>query len=170
MIRLTIVFLTGVMSLTALFLSAYSLLEPLKYEWQPTTTSTTKVQINKAHLYVNYFSVASDDLLEKLSAFLENDSTILVTRNSIFGSNDAFFNFIEFQTNFRTYPYKHKWGIVPLWFLFFIIGLYPTYWMITGPLRRLERRRRGLCVSCGYDLKCNESGVCPECGKEIIKT
>ena len=27
-----------------------------------------------------------------------------------------------------------------------------------------ERRRRGLCVACGYDLRGNVSGACPECG------
>jgi hypothetical protein len=29
---------------------------------------------------------------------------------------------------------------------------------------RRERRARGLCVRCGYDLTGNVSGVCPECG------
>ena len=27
-----------------------------------------------------------------------------------------------------------------------------------------ERRKRGQCASCGYDLAGNVSGVCPECG------
>lgn len=30
--------------------------------------------------------------------------------------------------------------------------------------RRIERRRLGLCMECGYDLTGNVSGVCPECG------
>jgi hypothetical protein len=30
-----------------------------------------------------------------------------------------------------------------------------------------ERRRRGLCPSCGYDLTGNASGVCPECGRAL---
>jgi hypothetical protein len=29
---------------------------------------------------------------------------------------------------------------------------------------RLERRRTGLCIRCGYNLHGNISGVCPECG------
>ena len=29
---------------------------------------------------------------------------------------------------------------------------------------RTRRRWRGLCSNCGYDLRGNESGVCPECG------
>jgi hypothetical protein len=28
----------------------------------------------------------------------------------------------------------------------------------------VERRKRGLCVGCGYDLTGNVSGVCPGCG------
>ncbi len=34
-------------------------------------------------------------------------------------------------------------------------------------VRQLERARTGLCLSCGYDLTGNESGVCPECGTEV---
>ncbi len=39
--------------------------------------------------------------------------------------------------------------------------------LIPGPfvLRRFFRRRRGLCVKCGYPV--GESGVCTECGWEL---
>ena len=30
-----------------------------------------------------------------------------------------------------------------------------------------RRRKRGQCLSCGYSLTGNESGVCPECGRKI---
>ncbi len=38
--------------------------------------------------------------------------------------------------------------------------------IIPGPfaLRRLIRWRRGLCPSCGYDLRHGEHEACPECG------
>ncbi len=38
--------------------------------------------------------------------------------------------------------------------------------LIPGPfaLRRLIRRRRGLCAACGYDLRHAEHEACPECG------
>jgi hypothetical protein len=29
----------------------------------------------------------------------------------------------------------------------------------------MVRRDRNQCLSCGYDLTANASGVCPECGK-----
>ncbi len=35
-----------------------------------------------------------------------------------------------------------------------------------APLRRYRRGRRGLCLKCGYDLRGNVSGVCPECGQQ----
>ena len=37
-------------------------------------------------------------------------------------------------------------------------------------LRRAKgnrRRKKGLCLKCGYNLKGNVSGVCPECGEQI---
>lgn len=60
----------------------------------------------------------------------------------------------------------------------------PTLW-VTGPLafgafawaalhqvgriRRLRKKqRRGRCPSCDYDLTGNVSGVCPECGRQVI--
>lgn len=34
-------------------------------------------------------------------------------------------------------------------------------------IRRCWRRRRGRCAQCGYDLRGNTSGVCPECGADM---
>ncbi len=38
--------------------------------------------------------------------------------------------------------------------------------VIPGPfaLRRIIRRKRGLCVSCGYDIRHADHDACPECG------
>jgi hypothetical protein len=53
------------------------------------------------------------------------------------------------------------------------------YWLVvamTGPLpacrtvahhRRARRARLSLCPACGYDLRGNESGTCPECGTAV---
>ena len=54
---------------------------------------------------------------------------------------------------------------VPLWMPFVIFSAYPTIAFIRGPLRRYRRRKRGLCVTCGYDLR-GSPGRCPECGKK----
>jgi hypothetical protein len=48
--------------------------------------------------------------------------------------------------------------------LFVATAVLPAAWL----LRSRSRRRRlaaGRCVSCGYNLTGNVSGVCPECGK-----
>ncbi len=44
-------------------------------------------------------------------------------------------------------------------------------WSLTlGPFtaRRVIRRKRGLCIKCGYDLRGTEHEVCPECGWKCV--
>jgi hypothetical protein len=48
-----------------------------------------------------------------------------------------------------------------------LLASYPIVSFIRGPLRRWRRRRKGLCVRCGYNLTGNTSGVCPECGVAV---
>jgi hypothetical protein len=61
-----------------------------------------------------------------------------------------------------------EWGCIavqaPLWLLFALWSSYPIVAFVRGPVRRWRRRRRGLCVKCGYNLTGNVSGICPECG------
>ncbi len=40
------------------------------------------------------------------------------------------------------------------------------YWGLSPWVRKWYRRRHGLCLRCGYDLRGNESGRCSECGTE----
>ncbi|MCB9856059.1 MAG: hypothetical protein H6818_10275 [Phycisphaerales bacterium] len=54
-------------------------------------------------------------------------------------------------------------SIIPLWTILLIA--IPPWFVLYRRARELRRRRReGCCMSCGYDLSSNESGVCPECG------
>ncbi len=46
-------------------------------------------------------------------------------------------------------------------------GLLAVVVYLRVPARQRRRRRLGLCETCSYDLKGNESGVCPECGQRI---
>ena len=55
---------------------------------------------------------------------------------------------------------------VPLWFPFVIFAFYPILAFIRGPLRRYRRRKRALCVRCGYNLTGLTEPRCPECGTE----
>ena len=55
---------------------------------------------------------------------------------------------------------------LPLWMPFIVFATYPAIAFIRGPLRRHRRRKRGLCLTCGYDLR-GSPDRCPECGARI---
>ncbi len=48
-----------------------------------------------------------------------------------------------------------------------LVGAMGIWALVVFPaaVRRARRRRRGLCVACGYDLAGAASAVCPECGQ-----
>ena len=50
-----------------------------------------------------------------------------------------------------------------------LVAAYPMLAFVRGPVRRWQRARKGLCLTCAYNLTGNVSGVCPECGTEINK-
>ena len=67
-------------------------------------------------------------------------------------------------------PYKgNVWAVitVPMWAPFLLFATYPTIAFMRGPLRRYRRRKRGLCLRCGYDLRGTTGGVCSECGEGV---
>ena len=41
-----------------------------------------------------------------------------------------------------------------------------TYWLSPVHVEH-RRRKKGLCINCGYNLTGNLSGICPECGERI---
>ena len=60
--------------------------------------------------------------------------------------------------------FRH-WNVrFPIWAVFILFAAHPTVAFIRGPLRRRRRRRKGWCMTCGYDLTGNTTGICPECG------
>ena len=57
---------------------------------------------------------------------------------------------------------------MPLWFPLVLFSIYPTIAFVRAPYRRRHlRRKKGLCIHCGYNLTGNVSGVCPECGEKV---
>jgi len=80
---------------------------------------------------------------------------------------------LEFPRGSRKPIVKTVTGLLPLrpiWrgFLlntaFYALALILPTGMLWS-LRRLVRRRRGLCLVCGYDLRYGEHDACPECGR-----
>ncbi len=55
--------------------------------------------------------------------------------------------------------------VVPYWILAFALAILPFIFFRSRMLRR-RRRRMGLCIGCGYDIRAS-AGRCPECGMEI---
>ena len=58
---------------------------------------------------------------------------------------------------------------IPIWFTTLIFG---TMFWLCHPLhyhRRRKRKKLGLCVKCGYDLRASKDR-CPECGGEFETT
>ncbi len=53
----------------------------------------------------------------------------------------------------------------PFWALFPVLIVPPAIGFLRGPLRRRRRRKRGLCLQCGYNLTGLSELRCPECGR-----
>jgi hypothetical protein len=61
--------------------------------------------------------------------------------------------------------YRDQRLYLPHWFLVLLLGLAPVAWLVRHwESREIARRRRGgLCLHCGYDLRATPDR-CPECG------
>jgi hypothetical protein len=64
--------------------------------------------------------------------------------------------------------YSERVFVLPYWFLCLLLALYPIWWTkwMAEQLKR-KRLEAGECLTCGYNLTGNVSGICPECGKPI---
>jgi len=52
----------------------------------------------------------------------------------------------------------------PCWLVIAALSAYPVNVFFSGPVKRWFRRRRGLCVKCGYRLEGLPDPRCSECG------
>ena len=70
-----------------------------------------------------------------------------------------------FRLQFESSPNREILIQIHLALPLILFAAYPTIALVYGPLRRHRRRRKGLCVQCGYNLRGNMTGTCPECGQ-----
>jgi hypothetical protein len=59
--------------------------------------------------------------------------------------------------------FSYEVYVMPYWVVSLPSSVFPLLW-IGRFLRRRSRRKRGLCLHCGYDLRASP-GRCPECGE-----
>lgn len=72
--------------------------------------------------------------------------------------------FIVFHES--TDPLDNRWTFaVPIWSILLILLIWPAA-RARAALRASDRRRAGLCLRCGYDLRAT-ADRCPECGQAI---
>jgi hypothetical protein len=67
-------------------------------------------------------------------------------------------------------PHREVQVALPLWALAVVLGLIPVVSLLRWRVRsRVQQWRtiRGRCLSCGYNLTGNTTGICPECGTTI---
>ena len=55
----------------------------------------------------------------------------------------------------------------PLGMILLLLGLWPATMFFRGPVRRADRRAKGLCINCGYNLRGLVQPRCPECGSDF---
>jgi hypothetical protein len=62
----------------------------------------------------------------------------------------------------------HRFGLVRIGYWVPIgIAMIPIVFSLRSVAAQVRRRRLGLCLQCGYDLRESPGGPCPECGNEI---
>ncbi len=119
-------------------------------------TSFFTIDASKGRLALGYFTKVEPSIFVPRKAF--GLPGLLVKKQTVFPASTVAFR--------REQMLLHALQ-VPLWLLLPLFAAYPVAAFIRGPLRRRRRRKRGLCVRCGYSLTGNVTGVCPECGWAI---
>lgn len=59
-------------------------------------------------------------------------------------------------------------GGAPFWAPAALLLVCPAVALMSGPIRRRRRRKRGECAKCGYNLTGLPEPRCPECGTAFI--
>ncbi|MHC4444556.1 MAG: hypothetical protein ACYTA5_18315 [Planctomycetota bacterium] len=63
-----------------------------------------------------------------------------------------------------TVPAKYYYCTFPVWLLLVVSLVYPATFIIYTRSRKNYRKKKGVCLKCGYNLFGNVTNICPECG------
>ena len=103
------------------------------------------------------------------------DRTLLLFGGRNWPRHAYLFGWIDIRTapislfRFSACPWRSGFSVwFRQWLLTPILLAYPTITTCLYYGRRYRRRRRNLCVQCGYNLTGNTSGRCPDCGTNIV--
>jgi predicted RNA-binding Zn-ribbon protein involved in translation (DUF1610 family) len=72
------------------------------------------------------------------------------------------------STSYYDIDWKHFLFALPGWLAVALFLAYPLFVFFRVPWLRRRRRKNGQCIACGYDLRGNVSGQCPECGRKFL--
>ncbi len=71
-----------------------------------------------------------------------------------------------FTTHWRFVYMSGRVVVIPLWIPTVLFGILPTAALVRVTRRR-KRKKLGLCLECGYDLRGSKER-CPECGRSFL--
>jgi|GEM_PF-1483814 len=111
-------------------------------------------------------SLLAPDARDRVKQF-QYDLSASPERWSSSGGREAPWSGFVQTASYKNQSRKATVIAVSHWLVCVIFLTYPTIVFIRGSLQRSLRRKRGLCIRCGYDLAGNVSGTCPECGASI---
>jgi hypothetical protein len=106
------------------------------------------------------FGVATPDQYERCREVMDASAT--TTNKARFGFGYAVGD-LRPQYNWKPPGFRFVAVRAPAWLVVAPLALLSVR-RLAVPLRRRLRGRRGLCPSCGYDLRGSGSARCPECG------
>ena len=153
--RIPVVVLTAfALWLTSLWIDSF--LRPSQYTWSPNDVDFG-AEVPRVQLNLRYSP----------QRIIDRTFMVLIVTNVEQSQSDS--------SNEKIRPYKlmgckfaamsGMLGLsVPAFYVLPIVWLYPFTKFCRGPLRHFRRRRRGLCLKCGYDLTGVPEPRCPECG------
>ena len=164
MIRKIILALLTTVSVAVVVLWCWGLKSDPSTRIRRDTLTGVSLAVSDGMVYCNWWKTYPAEVRQKETWIVdhqESDFPWMIVKCVIRYSpvRDPAYDYRGLRIVWFCYPHKRLW--IPL----AMFSAYPSVAFIRGPLRRYRRRKRGLCVRCGYDLTGNVSGACSECGE-----